>query len=316
MDEAVHLDMQEREKVVESLTRMLVSGSPELKTRACFLLGEYRAFRAVPDLIENLALETSLDDGEKIPLWGYYPCQEALSKIGRPAERALIAVLASSDDPRRRDGAFETLRSLKGNESLLAQLQRAEETATADEIKRLQQSVEQLKKYVGTPVDRLEAARTIAEMDDLTNAAVEQQIQFTSVLAGILRSSASADLKARACFLLGFYREGRAINELISNIALEVDVADEQSKIRKWGRFPCAEALGYIGQSAQRKLMRVLTSSEEKIARQQALGALTFIHRKDIVEFLQSSLEGLQDEEARRLQEAIVETKKQRGLKP
>jgi hypothetical protein len=171
-------------------------------------------------------------------------------------------------------------------------------------------------KSLGILAEHLATAKTPAEMDDLTNAAVEQRIELMGQLAGLLRSSASSELKTRACFLLGFYRAERAIDELVDNIDLEVDVTGEQSKIRQWGRFPCAEALAYIGAPAQEKLVRLLASSDEKVARQQALEALTFIHKKDVVTVLQEALGRLQGEEARRVREAIGEIKKQLGQKP
>jgi HEAT repeat protein len=165
----------------------------------------------------------------------------------------------------------------------------------------------------GALVDRLAAAKSPSEMDELTREAVQQRIQLTEKLADLLRSSTSPELKARICFLLGAYRAERTVNELIQNIDLDTGIHGEKSKIPLWGRFPCMEALVYIGRPAREKLVHLLATREEKTVRQQALEALISIEGRNAIGLLQESLEHSQGEEARRVRGALEDIKKQFG---
>jgi hypothetical protein len=68
-----------------------------------YLLGEFRALRAVSLLVDHIDLEaTRIDPKLRKGRWGVYPAEEALVKIGDHSVREVLAKLAAEENKRRR----------------------------------------------------------------------------------------------------------------------------------------------------------------------------------------------------------------------
>lgn len=91
---------EQRLKFVNSLIRMLRSETDtEKKVRICYLLGEYRATRAILELADNITLEAKIEPySDKLPKWLKYPAQEALVKCGYRSIPYMLRNIESNDD--------------------------------------------------------------------------------------------------------------------------------------------------------------------------------------------------------------------------
>jgi len=104
LDKVVEEAYLERSKRISDLGRMLHSNiNDDLKARVCFLLGEFRAERAMGDLGSIMTFEHSdLEDGAmeitNIPRWFKYPATEALAKCGFRSIPQMVKKLETSDD--------------------------------------------------------------------------------------------------------------------------------------------------------------------------------------------------------------------------
>jgi len=94
-----------RDSVISRLIELLsTEKSEEKKVRICYILGEHRNPSAIPILINNLLLKSEIDDPyTKLPLWGPYPAQQALMKIGHKAIPEMIKILKDSNEEKRRE---------------------------------------------------------------------------------------------------------------------------------------------------------------------------------------------------------------------
>lgn len=156
---------------------------------------------------------------------------------------------------------------------------------------------------------QLEKASSRAELDTAVREALKQRSDFTSRLIYILGSEAPSDVKIRACAILGYYREERAIQALVKLVALEAPIPTEIDKIPLWLRYPCMEALAGIGKPAEAELVRLLMSTEREDLRGALLGKLIFIERERTADILREALNGARREEAARLEEALASLK-------
>lgn len=118
LDGVVQEAERTRIAMAASLTRLLeTSESDALRKRACYLIGIYRLGRASRAVIDHIDLkETGLpSELDRIPRWFEYPCAEALSRIGSPAERHLLGAISTAEDACRRDLMLHVLLDLGGS---------------------------------------------------------------------------------------------------------------------------------------------------------------------------------------------------------
>ena len=100
--------------------------SNEGKVYAIYLLGQLRATKSVPILIENIDLVAPrVDTKGAIGRWGMYPAQEALSKIGKPAVNMIVDMLPDEKNELRRKLMCFVLADVDGAEVAKFNLSRA-----------------------------------------------------------------------------------------------------------------------------------------------------------------------------------------------
>lgn len=123
------------------------SAPPEKKARVCFLLGEFGAYRTLSWMIENISLKVeNRGELEKIPLWRQYPCQEAIARIGKPAERALIQLLVDTDKDDVQELVVQAFIYIEGRDGAEFTLRRAIIEAPQGKAEKLEKALERLKK--------------------------------------------------------------------------------------------------------------------------------------------------------------------------
>ncbi len=100
LNRASNIIMQNRQNLISNLIGMLRSNPDKEKMiRICYLLGEYRATEAVTDLVAHIDLEVEIKGELKEPLmWGLYPAQGALIKIGFSVIPQMIQILETNTD--------------------------------------------------------------------------------------------------------------------------------------------------------------------------------------------------------------------------
>ena len=148
MDRLARSAAEQRALFVGRVSMLLMtSSSIDVKARACYLLGEFRAERAVNEVIKNIGLDMGARDSAKIPLWSQYPCVDALSDIGKPAERLLIGFIASNDKKNLRELALRALVYINGFKHVPSILEDALASASGLEATRLRQALEELKHW-------------------------------------------------------------------------------------------------------------------------------------------------------------------------
>jgi hypothetical protein len=119
----------------------------EAKIRACFLIGEIRNPRATNVLIENILVTADVPTHyTRIPLWGPYPCQDALAKIGKPAEWRLIQLLSGTESNEMKAGALKVIQHIEGWRGAVLVLEEAWEKAGVHERKNLTPILERARK--------------------------------------------------------------------------------------------------------------------------------------------------------------------------
>jgi len=96
---------------------------------------------------------------------------------------------------------------------------------------------------------------------------VDERVELTDALIGMLRVEQDIPKKARICYALGEYRAREAVADLSRNIDLTVEVKKEAGKrMPRWGKYPAWEALIKIGFPAIDEMIRNIEASEnEKI---------------------------------------------------
>jgi HEAT repeat protein len=153
MDQVIADFNQSRVNLINDLVRLLREApSAEKKGRVCFVLGEVDNGRSVRPLIENLLVEVSVDEAStRRPLWGKFPCQDALAKMGKPAEFQLIDILSNSESESVRAGAFDVLRKIEGWRGTIFVLEQAVDGAEIGQRGRLEKALEKARKEVPPP---------------------------------------------------------------------------------------------------------------------------------------------------------------------
>lgn len=118
LDHVVAKAEEERIMMAASLSRLLeTTESDALRKRVCYLIGIYRLGRATSDVIRFIDLDDTDRPAEldRISRWFRYPCAEALSRIGSPAERHLLDAVATTEDACRRDLILHAILDLGGS---------------------------------------------------------------------------------------------------------------------------------------------------------------------------------------------------------
>jgi HEAT repeat protein len=141
---------EQRVNLIEDLIRQVRSVKDHDKLiRICFLLGEYRATEAVAELASRITLEDkerAKGRLRKLPLWGRYPAQEALVKIGTHATPNMLGILTTSDDELTRQLAAEVVRDVYGREVARVVIEQALAKQTdAQKRKRLDEALKFVK---------------------------------------------------------------------------------------------------------------------------------------------------------------------------
>jgi hypothetical protein len=146
MDRLARSAAEQRDLFVGRLIVLLrTSNLVDAKVRACYLLGEFKAERAVFEVIKNIGLTVERGDTDKIPLWSRHPCVDALSHIGKPAERVLIRFIASNEKKDLQALALDALVYINGFKRTPSILEDALQDASGLEATRLRQALEELK---------------------------------------------------------------------------------------------------------------------------------------------------------------------------
>lgn len=151
MDRVIADFNQSNLNLIQNLSSFLNEAkSQESKVRACFLLGEIRNPRATRVLLDNLFVEADVPtQNTRIPLWGRYPCQDALAKIGKPTEHTLLELLSSSASDQAKNAALKILQHIEGWRGAVFVLEQAWERAGLEERKGLEKALQQAKKEAG-----------------------------------------------------------------------------------------------------------------------------------------------------------------------
>jgi hypothetical protein len=84
--------------------------SNDKKIRICAMMAHYR-IEDIPDLAENIDLEYVSPQKEitELPLWGRYPAQQALIRIGTRSVPAMLQIIETSDNEKRRELAARVI---------------------------------------------------------------------------------------------------------------------------------------------------------------------------------------------------------------
>jgi hypothetical protein len=157
-DQVVANFNQSRVDLINDLVTLLREApSAEKKGRVCFLLGEVDNGRSIRPLIENLLVKVSAaEEDTRIPLWRTYPCQEALARMGKPAEFQLIEILSGSESEQMKAGALNVFREIEGWPGTVFVLEQAMGRAGLEQREQLGKALEKAKKEVS----RREASAT------------------------------------------------------------------------------------------------------------------------------------------------------------
>jgi hypothetical protein len=114
----------------------------------------------------------------------------------------------------------------------------------------------------------LQQAKTLEEFEKAAFSIQEKRSELITYLIRMLRSETNTEKKIRICYLLGEYRATEAIIDLAKNITLEAQIANEETKIPKWGKYPAQEALIKCGYSSIRYMISNIASSDDKQVRE------------------------------------------------
>jgi len=104
---------QQRSELLGALLKQLgTSPSPNVKAAAIYMIGRHRLVEGVRDLLARIDFEPPRPPGRAgaEPLWEKYPAMEALITIGRPSIAPVIDMLASDENPLRRDLGVKVIR--------------------------------------------------------------------------------------------------------------------------------------------------------------------------------------------------------------
>ena len=147
MDVLARSAAEQRSLFVGRLIKLLqTSGSKDAKIRACYLLGEFRAERAVDEVLKHIDLKAEAqEDAGKISLWSLYPCVDALSHIGKPAEKAILELISTSDKKESRDLALRALVHIEGRKVARVILEEQLSRASAGAADRLKAALKDFK---------------------------------------------------------------------------------------------------------------------------------------------------------------------------
>jgi hypothetical protein len=327
-------DAYRRSFTGDLLDLFLSTPSREVKARACYLLGSFRASEFSHLIADEIDLESGADD---LAAGGRYPCGEALFTIGKPAEPAVLSFLAKTDSDVKRHLALQLLLALRGKcgaEDLIRQrLQGAPEPHSL----RMQKALDELESGAfekrvdfprGTPhpaastkrsaegagsaagLDRamtlLQHPRSHQDLDDAVAWAEQRRHEVAATLIDLLRRTSSDQVKARACYLLSTLGATEAIPTLIQNIRVPPTV-DEFRKIPAWGVWPCEQALTDLGQPAKIPLLDLLAQSDDAGRRDSAMDVLLGLRgRCGAAELIRNALAGESGPRAARLRQALA----------
>lgn len=158
----------------------------------------------------------------------------------------------------------------------------------------------------------LSGAESIEEVDKAVASAIALRRQFTEELARSLLDDIPTENKIRICYVLGRYRVEHAIAELTAVAEVTAQVPpNEYDKLERWRKYPCIEALAYVGTPATENLIRLIQETEDKEMRSAFLGSLLFIYRRQTKAIIEAALTEATGVEAQRLREALEQFGKQ-----
>lgn len=151
MDQAIEDFSRSNVRLVDDLVAFLQeTKTQETKTRVCFLLGEMRNPRSTRPLIENILVKAEVPETyTKEPLWGANPCQEALAKIGKPAEWQLIEILTGNEREEVKAAALKVIQKIEGWRGAVFVLEQSWEKAALDKREELGKALERARKHPG-----------------------------------------------------------------------------------------------------------------------------------------------------------------------
>ena len=102
------------QQYVSNLVRQIKQTTAPNEARACaiFLLGELRATNtvAIEILIDNINFQAPRELGLRLPIWGQYPAEEALIKIGQPVVIPILNHLPNETNQLRRQLMCDVLK--------------------------------------------------------------------------------------------------------------------------------------------------------------------------------------------------------------
>lgn len=111
------VDEQRLELLGVLMTHLGTSTSLDVQAAAAYLIGRHRLSEGVTALMERIELDAARPPMKgPEPLWERYPAMEALITIGKPSVRPSIELLATEDNPIRRELAIKVIRYVEGPE--------------------------------------------------------------------------------------------------------------------------------------------------------------------------------------------------------
>lgn len=121
--------MENRRNIADSLIGDLESPDMDVRFYACAMLGDLRYSDATPALAKIITLEDSKVFSRtyfRLPLWGTYPAEDALIRIGNDSLGPLEENLATSDDPQVQKLSLDALQQVERDPDVArAELRRA-----------------------------------------------------------------------------------------------------------------------------------------------------------------------------------------------
>jgi hypothetical protein len=306
----------------------------EVKVRACYLLGSFRDVEATDELAKNIDLEAG---GGDVARWGRYPCGEALYTIGKHAEPALLFLLAETESETKRELALQILMTRRGKCGAEELIRERLNGISEQHHLRLQKALRELdaptfEKRADFPggaygpgiatgkgnadvgssaqgldksVYLLQNARSVQDLDDAVGWAEHRRHEVAGKWIDLLRRTSSAEVKTRACFLLGSFGATEAIPVLIQNIRVTPAIR-EFSMIPAWGSWPCETALYDLGTSAEKPLLDLLAETDIATTRDSAVQVLIGLRgRCGAAELVRKALVGQGGSRAKWLKEAV-----------
>jgi hypothetical protein len=149
LDAVINKFVESNVKLINDLVNLLrTSSNPEVQGRACYLLGEVDSGHSMRPLIEYMLVKVSVPmEQTRKRLWGPYPCQDALVKIGGASRYYLVELLGGAEGEEKKAGALRVLQHIYGRRGAVAVLEESWEKAGFEERKELEKALDEARRW-------------------------------------------------------------------------------------------------------------------------------------------------------------------------